>query len=151
MRTETGRLIIMACSASKAADPKPLPAYERYTGVAYRVMQRYVEARRSLPRLYILSAKHGLIGCMEPITSYNVRMNKTEAEWQRPENTRRLHAGLCPGIEHVFVFLGRDYRRAIDLAELEALPNCQVVQAQGGIGQMLHQFKEWLYEEETHG
>src|SRR5207302_5203368 len=92
-RVSSGRrLLILACSSGKRPDPGKLPAVERYTGVAYKVLHGV--DRRNWPDIVILSAKYGLIDANTPIEDYDRRFTRDTAHAMAPEVGRALDRRL---------------------------------------------------------
>src|ERR671937_639945 len=87
------RLLIVACSRRKRADPGLLPAIERYDGPAYRVLRRYLRQHPSQPPdVLILSAELGLVLHTQPIPAYDRLMT--------PQRARELLPIVCGELEH---------------------------------------------------
>ncbi|RAS16050.1 DUF6884 domain-containing protein [Paraburkholderia bryophila] len=69
-------LVIMACSATKAA--VPAPAIDLYRGVMYSTLRANAPGTR--PVVLILSAKHGFLSADQIIEPYEQRMTEARAD-----------------------------------------------------------------------
>ncbi|WP_347245713.1 tRNA-guanine transglycosylase DpdA [Thermogutta sp.] len=132
-------LIILGCSATKRPVSGKVPAIYLYDGPAFRVLRSYLRKYRWPERLSlaILSAKYGLIGALSPIANYNQRMSAQRADELSPQVAKMLTRWAS---QHgrIFLFLGKDYARAID----GVLNNRQGVSfPDGGIGRKLAALK----------
>ena len=143
------RLILLACTATKRADPDPLPAIQRYDGPSFRTLRKWQAANPAAAEhldVRILSAKLGLIAADAPISDYNQRMT--------PERAAELRQIVSTGLAHVaaqhgpytatLIHLGQDYLRALSLEQVQAAPFGEVTFTKGGIGVRLGQIKRWL-------
>ncbi len=75
-------LMIIGCSQRKVEVSEPLPAVERYDGPTYRILRKMRREGFTLKNLdvLIISAKHGLLACQQPIENYDERMTEERAE-----------------------------------------------------------------------
>ncbi len=81
-------LLILACSGQKSPAPGLLPAWARYTGGAYRVLEGALAAAGGqIPGLTlgILSARYGLIPGDHPIPTYEQRLTPAQARVLTPQ------------------------------------------------------------------
>lgn len=77
-----GHLLLLGCSATKRDEKGEWPALERYDGVNYRVIRKFL-SENGWPaglEIKILSAKYGLIDATIRIENYDERMTKQRSE-----------------------------------------------------------------------
>ncbi|WP_234819286.1 hypothetical protein [Sinorhizobium meliloti] len=68
-----GRLLILACSATKRPDSGYIPAIYRYDGPLWQTL-RVTDPRGSMARVAFLSAHYGFQDSAAPIADYNARL-----------------------------------------------------------------------------
>lgn len=145
------RLLIVACSGRKNTSPGLMPAFERYNGVNYNVIRSYIKAGGECPRIWILSAKYGLIRTDTRIPDYNQKMTRERALELRPDvfpTIGRFRALDSVQLDSVFICMGATYLLAMPSHEYMNkyyFPDASITYAKGGIGVMLGQLKSWLY------
>jgi hypothetical protein len=83
-RLHNGRLLVIACSETKAREPGRIPAFDRYNGPLWQTL-RAADPDGSKARVAFLSAHFGFRCACEPIKSYNTRLT--------PELAQRMIAG----------------------------------------------------------
>ena len=84
------RLLVVGCSATKFDSDHELPAVSLYDGPVYRILRSFLRDHQ-WPRdvsVGVLSAKHGLIGSLAPISYYDLRMSALRANELRGSVTR---------------------------------------------------------------
>lgn len=140
------RLLLLSCSARKRPEVGAIPAWQRYDGVFYRVLRRYLRGQDQVQlgrdlHLVILSAEYGLLDGRACITSYDRRMDRHRAAELGPAVATGLdrYLALRPGA--ILLQAGQDYRPA--LPELAG-----AIWASGAIGVQQRQLKCWLWGEE---
>lgn len=138
------RLLLQACSQRKITAPDQLPAIERYDGVSYRVIKKYLRENPNAAAeltILILSAEFGLIASTEMIPDYNRRMDKTRAdELQNPVLNAWQNIVGNRIFSDIFINVGADYLPALKLISLPI----ETKYAGGGIGERNGQLKRWL-------
>ena len=140
------RHLLLSCSDKKDLRPQPLPALQRYTGVAYKVLQRYIKEGGEQPVVWIISAKYGLIRSVDLVPHYDLKMTSAIAKTQREENIRLFERYLADRPpKELGVFLGEVYSGSIEPLE-QILRGTKIVRFKGPIGKMLQQLKVWLNE-----
>lgn len=103
------RLLILACSGTKQADPGYMPARERYDGPLWRTL-RFVDPDGRKAKVAFLSARYGFRAADAPIEDYDARLTADLAariiaggmttRWPRPPSARRPDRyGMHPGAE----------------------------------------------------
>lgn len=138
-------LLLVGCSQSKDPSPQPMKAFDRYTGVNFRVIKKFSTERALFETIdiCIISAFYGLLHPDHLIDDYDLQMTPSRARELKPEimdELQKVTSGQ-PYAE-VFVNLGKDYLPAI--SGLEELVSCPVVYARGRIGEKMSAMKHWL-------
>jgi hypothetical protein len=105
-------LIVMACSATKAATPSP--AFELYQGVMYSTFRANAPATR--PAVVILSAKHGFIEADRVIDPYEQRMTEARADEMLGELPDFDSIEWPSDVGAIFLAGGKAYRRVMRAA-----------------------------------
>ncbi len=142
-------LLILSCSGRKRPDPQPIPAFDRYDGVAYAVVRK---ALREVPGLadrltiVILSAEYGLIAAEMPIPWYDRRMDAQRAAVLAEQISVQCQALIGTTIfARTLIHAGRTYQRALTpIMPLLQQRSISLDQTCGGIGERLGQMKAWL-------
>lgn len=141
------RLLIMACSATKA--DHPARAIDLYDGPAFRTLRAWM---RNVPEseikdlaVWILSAEHGLIPWDCELEPYDRRMTMARAEELRLSVTEKL-AALVIQLEtsEVFLMMGRVYLHAVGHSTWAG--RTPIDAPPGGIGKKLGSLSRWLRE-----
>jgi hypothetical protein len=146
------RLIVLACTATKRADPDPLIAIRRYDGPSFRTLRKWQATNPTAAELldiHILSAQLGLIAADTLISNYNQRMT--------PNRAVELRQSVCTALAHIvaqqgaytatLIHLGQNYLPALTLEQVQTAPFGAVTFTAGGIGTRLGQIKAWLNDE----
>ena len=140
------RLLILACSNGKRHDPGKLPAVERYTGVAYKVLHGV--DRRNWPDIVILSAKYGLIDANTPIEYYDRRFTRDTAHAMASAVGKALDRRLnVVDYAQILVHAGKDYWLALSASGELSRQKDKVRADPRGIGYKLGTLKKWLNEQ----
>ena len=143
------RLLLLACTQTKRHASGPMPALRRYDGPSFRVLRKWQSANPDEAArldILILSAKFGLITADAPITDYDRRLTPERAD----ELGQAVSAGLTAFVtQHgpytaTLVHLGKDYRPAIVLEQIQDPAFGHITFTSGGIGTRLGQLKRWL-------
>jgi hypothetical protein len=140
---------VLACTATKRADPDPLPALRRYDGPSFRTLRKWQATNPAAAEnldILILSAKLGLIADDALISDYNQRMTPARATELREAASAALTHFLAQHGPYTatLVHLGQDYEPAIAPTLLPAPTLGVVTHTVGGIGTRLGQLKAWL-------
>ena len=136
-------LCLIACSARKRPEPpEPIAAIERYDGVFFRVLRKWLRTNSSsAPDVLIISARFGLIAADTSIPTYDQRMTKQRALELAPAVRAKLRSCLQQrSYSRVFVNLGKDYQPTVEGVEELA----HAIWATGSIGKRAQQMKRWL-------
>ncbi len=146
LRSMGKRLLVMACSSRKVSSSGPLPAIERYDGVAFRVVKRLRRLGRYPHNVDVLivSAKYGLIRHDQPIDNYDLRMTPERALEQVEQNRAILRQLVDSSYySEVFVSVGKVYLMALE--PFDAWQGSVIVTVNSGkIGVQLRSLKQWL-------
>jgi hypothetical protein len=145
------RLLVLACSARKTAAAGPVRAWERYDGVAYRLIKK-LQREGKLPAdidIWILSAKHGLIPSDRRIAAYDTSMNAAIAKAMRQATSEKLKELVGKQTyRKVMLAMGREYLGAVGPRKAWASDGAVVSQTKGRIGEQLSQLRKWILEAE---
>jgi hypothetical protein len=139
-------LVIMACSATKAATPAP--AIELYQGVMYSTFRANVTATR--PAVLILSAKHGFLAADQVVEPYEQRMTDARADEMLGELPDFDAIEWPSDVGAIFLAGGKTYRRVMRAAierriELGLLSrDVTIERTAGGIGYQRAQLGAYL-------
>lgn len=143
------RLLLLACSARKRVDAGLLPALERYDGVLYRVLRRWLRhapaEQRHATDILILSAEFGLIETHLPIPYYDRKMSRARARELAPQTVAALHARIqSVDYQEILLAMGKLYQETLEPIARWATRPSAVRCVVGGIGQQAAQLREWL-------
>ena len=142
-------LLLVGCSQSKRPDDGLMPAFERYTGVNFKVLRK-AQREGYFPEMLdvlILSAEHGLLESDYPIEDYDCKMTRERALTLRSEVSSSLDSHLNrENYREIFINLGKTYLIAIEQSEGIRRAGQRVLYPTGGIGCKMSQMKQWLYE-----
>jgi hypothetical protein len=135
----------LACSKVKRSQPGPLPALERYDGPLFRVLRKPLPNPAEPPTVFILSARHGLLGSSEPIPWYDERITENTANALRP----RIRAQWAAQIKNVkftslLVGVGKDYELALTDVWLTLPADVKIERLTGSIGRQAARLRDWL-------
>ncbi|BCB23187.1 hypothetical protein KNT66_gp15 [Burkholderia phage FLC5] len=139
-------LILMACSATKAATAAP--AFELYQGVMYSTFR--ANAPATLPAVVILSAKHGFLTAEQVVEPYEQRMTEARADEMLAELPDFDAIEWPAGVRSILLAGGKAYRRVMRAAierriELGLLDrDVTIKQTAGGIGYQRAQLGAYL-------
>lgn len=143
-KRSSDRLLLISCSKRKRADYKLMPAIDRYDGPAFGVLRRYLRETddREL-KIYILSAKFGIIDARKRIPDYDRLMTHSRARELREQTTQSLRSILQKTrCTELFFCAGAVYEAAIDIPYLKRTVSVKV--AARGQGPKLSSLHSWL-------
>ncbi|TCM76744.1 hypothetical protein [Rhizobium sp. BK068] len=177
-RTPSSRLLVLACSATKKAGPKYMPAIDRYDGPLWRTL-RATDPKGEMAQTAFLSAYLGFRPATAPIEIYNTPMTPQIAaamkagnlgtRWPQQKTQRRvMPSGEHPGMHiasmtdfgrHPFssVALAGGHRYIEIMQELLRLfrvagyvsDHATVTVINGPIGEMRRDLRKWLMSSEV--
>lgn len=109
------RLLVMSCSNRKIKEPALMPAWERYNGPAYWVVNKSLKDIKCPETTHIIiSAKYGVIEPTLPIPDYNVKMTPFLAKTQSKTIRERLQMKVDEvKPSEILVFAGPHYQAAV--------------------------------------
>lgn len=148
--TRHRQLLIIACTATKRAEIRLLPALERYNGPSFRVLRRWLrdhpDAAARLD-VAVLSAEFGLIPAIQPIPNYDRRMTA--------ERALTLHGQVHTVLQQllalhtyagIYLSASKRYRQALnDPRSIFGTIPVQTAPEGAGIGGQLAALKQWLH------
>lgn len=148
-------LLLISCSETKKKDPGVIPALERYDGTTYKVIKK---AKREgywpeRTRIFIISAKYGLISDQTLIEDYNQKMTNARAIELQTTVSQALDTLLQQDrYDHIFVNMGATYTKSTIFSHelLKARQENRLQEATGEIGERLQQTKAWLIRTAKH-
>lgn len=145
-RTDAGEpaLLLMACSGTKL--DRDARAIDLYQGVMYESYRAHVRSD-AVPRVLILSARHGFLQPDTEIAPYDERMTRQRAEQMVADLSRYLRPTAWPTrVGSVMLAGGAEYRRVMRAALARRygpqLPALQ--ETTGGIGMQRSQLGAFL-------
>jgi hypothetical protein len=146
MSNPARHLVIMACSATKAATPAR--AIDLYQGVMYSTFRANVPFES--PAVVILSALHGFVPADRVIDPYELRMTDARADEMLGELPDFDAIEWPAGVRSILLAGGKTYRRVMRAAierriELGGLDHdVSIEQTSGGIGYQRAQLGAYL-------
>lgn len=134
---------MLGCSQTKLDHKGPLSAIDRYDGVNFRVLCKFLNENGWPAGLCVkvLSAKFGLIDITDLIEDYDQRMVEEQARKLKPRVSKSLKS--LGRFHSAFINLGQDYLRALDDPSCRTLAK-DIFDEPGGIGQKMKAMKAWL-------
>jgi hypothetical protein len=145
------RLLLLSCSKAKVETVGLLPAIERYNGVMFRVLRRYLRQKlenQTNLEILILSAEFGLITIEKKIPLYDHYMTTKRANQLRPVVATFLKEFLSENIyDSILICLGKKYHSTLEDSKLDKFSPL-LLRTTGSTGFQLQQLKSWLYEED---
>lgn len=119
----TGRVVIVGCSAEKAAAPGPVPAFELYDGGCVPPMRARLGSHPPLrARVRFLSAEHGLVTADTPLHTYDRPLDPQRAATLRPAVMSALRREMAADGVPQEVLVVAEPLYLVLLADLLALP-----------------------------
>ena len=146
------KLVIVSASSSIRKEPdEAIPAIERYNGIYFRVLRKYLPKRNlSNIDVLIVSEKLGLVWSHDKITYHVPHAGKWGAlslddvsiRKLRTENLEKLRK-IVNRYSEIYVNVGVKYLRLIE--GFEKITTCKVTYAIGrGLGPKALHMKQWL-------
>ncbi len=146
-RRPKSSLLILSCSARKKPVQEPIPAWDLYDGVAFRLLKRQ-ERIGLLPKtldILILSAQYGLIWPSEVISPYDESFSLTTARAQASQNRAFLKDILSHRpYSKIVIWAGKIYLLALEPIEAWLPAHVPLEVVSGGIGQKLARLQTWI-------
>jgi len=142
-------LLILACSARKAADVRRGPAWDVYDGRVYQVLKKLLRVHSGWEEaldIVIVSARYGVIRSGRVIQTYDDRLTPARAaNLARRSGPRLRHLVEGRAYRAAHANLGRAYRLTVpDLAPI--LAPTPIDWALGGIGERNARTRDWVVD-----
>lgn len=148
-----GRKLILSCSKRKSGSAELIPALERYDGVAFRLLRRYLRISDEKPDIFILSAEYGLITSEQEIPAYDTQMTSARADRMKAtvfaQAEKLFLAESLTKRNQIFINLGRNYHSSFSEVFHILETRSSLTVASGSSGKRLGQMYDWLYGEES--
>jgi len=144
------KLIILTSSYRMDDRKELLPAIERYDGVYFRLLRKYMrEGRLSNVDILILTERYGLISARKKIPFYIVRgkigelsLNEEEIRRIRLDNLKKLKK-ISQKYSEIYINVGKQYLKLIE--GIESISKCKITYATGnGLGAKATHMKNWI-------
>jgi hypothetical protein len=140
-------LLIINCSKSKYSQLEFLPAIERYNGVAFRVVRKFLQEQTTdYLDIFILSAKFGLIPAYQLIPNYDQKMDRMRSQELKPLVNLKFNELLQSGFyKRCLLCMSKDYVQIFDYDQKNLPKSITITIANGTIGRKLSVLYQWLY------
>jgi len=146
------KAIIVAASQRRKREPKtPIPALERFTGVYFRVLKKYIrEGKLTQTDIIILSPEHGIIQVQDKIPytepTEKLLLNKDMIAKMRKNNLQILEKIFNKKqYSKIYVNVGRTLIKLIE--GFDKLTQAKIVYAAGpGLGPKAQHMKNWILQ-----
>ena len=144
------KLVILTTSVRLDEETKePIPALERYNGVYFRVLKKYLrEGRFRDTDILIVSEKYGLIWSDDKIPLYEIHgkmgsltLDEKAIEKLRQENLKKLEK-ILDRYSEIYVNVGKEYMKLIK--GFEKLASGRIIHAKGSLGAKATHMKQWI-------
>jgi len=140
-------LLIISCSGSKDKTKDKFPAIKRYTGVYYKILNKFKKEEKLCKDLdiIIISAKYGFLRPNDLIDYYDQKMDKRRAKLLNKQIISNFKEYFKnKSYKEIFVNLGKEYMIAIKGFEKYIPSSTEIIIAEGRIGKKMKQMKNWL-------
>ena len=139
------RLVIVSASQRRVPDPGPIPAIERFDGVYFRVLRKYLrEGKLKSVDILVVSDRYGVLQANDLVPLHH-RSDKIRAtEDARTSNLTKLREKLKKtSYSEIYVVCGQDFQAFI--RGFEEFTNSPVTYCQGrGLGCKARSLKDWI-------
>jgi len=148
------RKLVLSCSKRKTNHEGLIPAIERYDGISFRLLRRYLKNSTEKLDVYILSAEFGLISHSEKIPVYERKMNQLRAQELKETISLQVKKLIFPKLNlnknYWFINLGNPYQSAFcEGTDYIESVSTNVKFASGSSGKRLAEMYDWLYGEDS--
>jgi len=127
-------IVILSCGQRKQAERSR--AKDLYTGPYFRAALAYATSRVALERIFILSAKYGLLALEDRVDPYELKLGQPGSVTVEKARQQARQLGLLPVTDVMMVIAGKKYQDFLmGVFETGFLMPCT-----GGIGQQI----QWL-------
>lgn len=143
-------MIVLSASQRRSTDPDPLPAIERYDGVYFRLVKKYLrEKRLSDTDIIIVSERNGIarpdenVPYIKPFRG-KLHLPKKQLEELKLSNLLKLESIFNQHhYKEIFVVCGKEYQKLIE--GFGQLTDAEVVFCKGrGLGPKAQDLKRWI-------
>ena len=144
------RLIILSASESRSTNPQPLPAIERYQGVFFRVVRKYVrEGKLKNAGIIVVSERYGVLQADEEVPYHTPFQGKLSLSKEMLEEINQKNLAKLKSIfnktrySEIIVVCGQEFRELIK--GFEELTDARIVLCKGrGLGPKAQNLKQWI-------
>ncbi|GAB4323308.1 MAG: hypothetical protein Kow0091_30650 [Geminocystis sp.] len=140
-------LLIINCSKSKNKDLESLAAIDRYNGVAFRVLRKFLKEQTSDNLgIFILSAKFGLISSDYLIYDYEQKLTKKRSQELQPIVNQQFCELLQSNLyKRCLLCMSQNYLQVFRNYQNNIPQDLTLTVASGTIGRQLSVLYQWLY------
>jgi cytoplasmic iron level regulating protein YaaA (DUF328/UPF0246 family) len=140
-------LLIINCSKSKFNNSEKIPVLERYNGVTFRVLRKFLkEEKADNLDIFILSAKFGLIPSNQLIPTYDQKLTKQRSQELQPIVNEQFCELLQSNLyKRCLLCMSQDYLQIFNNYQDNIPENLIFIIATGTIGKKLSVLYQWLY------
>jgi hypothetical protein len=124
-------IVIISCGQRKRNERSR--ARDLYTGPYFRAALEYAEAVTTPEKIYILSAKHGLLRPTYYVSPYELRLGQTGSVIVRDVRRQARNFHLLPMNEPVMVIAGKRYQQFL----MNVFDSGLVTPCFGGMGKQI--------------
>ncbi|MHA2245386.1 MAG: hypothetical protein ACXADY_10510, partial [Candidatus Hodarchaeales archaeon] len=147
-KTDSRKLLVISCSATKVEKPEKILALLRYSGFAYIFIKSILlhDKWPSSVDILIISAKYGLLHPQEPIPYYNQRLtSQTMENLQKLVDTKLKSLNLSSYSE-CFINLSKMYFQSINtLYSILSEQGCKTISCENhGLTKRNYLMLDWL-------
>lgn len=149
-------IIVAASSRLKDKIHELMKAIDRYDGVYFRVLRKYLrEGKLTDTDILIVSQKFGLLWADDEIPYYqsfpgswgSLSLNEEEINKLRRENLRKLEE-IARQYASVYINVGKEYLQLIE--GFEDFVTGDITYAKGTLGQKARHMKNWILSKTLH-
>lgn len=142
------RLIILSASYRRAENPEPIPALERYRGVYFRVVKKYLrEGLLKNTDILIVSDKFGILSSNDRVPyhkPFKGQLGKEEVSSTNEKNLTKLAEIFERNhYSEIFVVCGQEFRKLIN--GFENLTDTKITFCKGStLGSKAQDLRRWI-------
>ena len=141
------RTIVISCSEKKIASSLPIPVIDIYDGPYFKTLRK-LKREGLFPedvKVFVISAKYGLLQLNDTIMSYDQHMTKNRASQLAYKVVNDLINAIKEDVsKELVVNLGADYMPSLNEIENYLPDYCRLIFFTGTIIQRRKQLKEYL-------
>ena len=139
------RLVIVSASQRRAPDPNPMPAIDRFDGVYFRILRKYLrESRLKGVDVLVVSDRYGILQANDLVPFHHPSDKIKATENARASNLTKLKDMLKKAsYAEIYVVCGEDFQGFI--RGFEEYANTTVTYCQGrGLGPKARSLRDWI-------